>query len=186
MYRTGQRFGVNYLIDVLLGANSDKIFQNNHHQISTYGIGKELEGNAWRSVFRQLVARGYLSVDHSTYGGLHLSEKARPLLKGDDSIALRIDVQEVVAKPEKKSRSSTQIVADADKALWEALRRCRKTLADENDVPPYVIFHDASLMDMVHYRPLTEQQFLGISGVGQSKLDKYGEAFLEVIREYEA
>ena len=186
VYRTGQRFGVNYLIDVLLGADSDKIFQNNHHQISTYGIGKELEGNAWRSVFRQLVARGFLSVDHATYGGLHLSEKSRALLKGEESIALRIDVQEVVLKPEKKSRSSTQIVADADKALWEALRRCRKSLADENDVPPYVIFHDASLMDMVHYRPLTEQPFLGISGVGQSKLDKYGAAFLDVIREHEA
>ncbi|MDP1932561.1 MAG: DNA helicase RecQ [Gammaproteobacteria bacterium] len=186
VYRTGQRFGVNYLIDVLLGADSDKIFQNNHHHISTYGIGKELEGNAWRSVFRQLVARGYLSVDHSTYGGLHLSEKARPLLKSEETIALRIDVQEVVVKTVKKARSSKQVVADADRALWEALRTCRKQLADEHDVPPYVIFHDASLMDMVHYRPLTEQQFLTISGVGQSKLEKYGAVFMQVIREHEA
>ena len=185
VYRTGQRFGVNYLIDVLLGAESDKIFQNNHHYISTYGIGKELDGNAWRSVFRQLVARGYLSVDHATYGGLHLSEKSRPLLKGEESIALRIDVQEAIVKPDKKSRSK-QVIADVDKALWESLRQCRKDLADQHDVPPYVIFHDASLMDMVHYRPLTEQQFLTISGVGQSKLEKYGTSFLQVIREHES
>ena len=185
VYRTGQRFGVNYLIDVLLGVESDKIFQNAHQHLSTYGIGKELEGNAWRSVFRQLVARGYLNVDHATYGGLHLNEKSRGLLKGEERIDLRIDVQEVLAKPEKKSRSSHK-VADADRLLWDALRQCRKAFADEKDVPPYVIFHDASLMDMVHYRPLTEQQFLSISGVGQSKLEKYGEAFLQVIREHEA
>ena len=184
VYRTGQRFGVNYLIDVLLGAESDKIFQNGHQHLSTYGIGKELEGNAWRSVFRQLVARGYLNVDHATYGGLHLNEKSRGLLKGEERIDLRIDVQEVLAKPEKKSRSGHK-VADADKQLWDALRQCRKAFADEKDVPPYVIFHDASLMDMVHYRPLTEQQFLSISGVGQSKLEKYGDAFLQVIREHE-
>ena len=184
VFRTGQRFGVNYLIDVLLGAESDKIFQNDHHLISTFGIGKEHNGNAWRSVFRQLVARGYLSVDHATYGGLHLNEKSRGLLKGEHSIALRIDVQEPSAKPERKTRHK-QAVADADKDLWEALRQCRKQFADENDVAPYVIFHDASLMDMVHYRPLTDVQFLGISGVGQSKLEKYGAAFLEVIRRHE-
>ncbi len=184
VFRTGQRFGVNYLIDVLLGADSDKIFQNDHQYLSTYGIGKELNGNAWRSVFRQLVARGYLSVDHATYGGLHLNEKSRGLLKGEESIALRIDVQEPSAKPERKTRYK-QAVADADKALWEALRTCRKQLADEKDVAPYVIFHDASLMDMVHYRPLTDAQFLSISGVGQSKLEKYGAAFLEVIRRHE-
>lgn len=184
VYRTGQRFGVNYLIDVLMGADSDKIFQNNHQHVSTYGIGKELNGNAWRSVFRQLVARGYLSVDHASYGGLHLSEKSRGLLKGEEQIALRIDVQEAPEKPLRKSRGK-QSVADADRALWEALRQCRKQLADTKDVAPYVIFHDASLMDMVHYRPLTEAQFLGISGVGQSKLEKYGAAFLAVIRAHE-
>lgn len=184
VYRTGQRFGVNYLIDVLRGAETDKIFQNNHHHISTYGIGKDIEGNAWRSVFRQLVARGYLSVDHATFGGLNLSEKARPLLKGEETIDLRIDVQEPVVKPLRKTRVK-QDIADADKALWEALRACRKAIADTHDVPPYVIFHDASLMDMVHYRPLNETQFLSISGVGQSKLEKYGADFMQVIREHE-
>ncbi len=185
VYRTGQRFGVNYLIDVLLGAESDKIYQNAHQHLSTYGIGRELEAGAWRSVFRQLVARGYLNVDHTSYGGLHLAEKARALLKGEERIDLRVDVQEVLAKPQKKARGTTQ-VGDADRVLWDALRECRRRLAEEKDVPPYVIFHDASLMDMVHYRPLTSQQFLDISGVGQSKLEKYGAAFLQVIREHES
>ncbi len=185
VYRTGQRFGVNYLIDVLLGAESDKIYQNAHQHLSTYGIGRELAANAWRSVFRQLVARGYLNVDHTSYGGLHLAEKARALLKGEERIDLRVDVQEVLAKPQKKARATAQVGA-ADRALWDALRECRRQLAEEKDVPPYVIFHDASLMDMVHYRPLTSQQFLDISGVGQSKLEKYGAAFLQVIREHES
>jgi ATP-dependent DNA helicase RecQ len=185
VYRTGQRFGVNYLIDVLLGAESDKIYQNAHQHLSTYGIGRELEANAWRSVFRQLVARGYLNVDHTSYGGLHLAGKARALLKGEERIDLRVDVQEVLAKPQKKSRGSAQVGA-ADRVLWDALRECRRRLAEEKDVPPYVIFHDASLMDMVHYRPLTSQQFLDISGVGQSKLEKYGAAFLQVLREHES
>ncbi len=185
VYRTGQRFGVNYLIDVLLGAESDKIYQNAHQHLSTYGIGRELAANAWRSVFRQLVARGYLNVDHTSYGGLHLAEKARALLKGEERIDLRVDVQEVLAKPQKKARATVQVGA-ADRALWDALRECRRQLAEEKDVPPYVIFHDASLMDMVHYRPLTSQQFLDISGVGQSKLEKYGAAFLQVIREHES
>ena len=185
VYRTGQRFGVNYLIDVLLGAESDKIYQNAHQHLSTYGIGRELAANAWRSVFRQLVARGYLNVDHTSYGGLHLAEKARALLKGEERIDLRVDVQEVLAKPQKKARGSAQ-VGDADRVLWDALRECRRRLAEEKDVPPYVIFHDASLMDMVHNRPLTSQQFLDISGVGQSKLEKYGAAFLQVIREHES
>ncbi len=185
VYRTGQRFGVNYLIDVLLGAESDKIYQNAHQHLSTYGIGRELAANAWRSVFRQLVARGYLNVDHTSYGGLHLAEKARALLKGEERIDLRVDVQEVLAKPLKKGRGEAQVGA-ADRVLWDALRECRRRLAEEKDVPPYVIFHDASLMDMVHYRPLTSQQFLDISGVGQSKLEKYGAAFLQVIREHES
>jgi len=185
VYRTGQRFGVNYLIDVLAGAETDKIFQNNHHHISTYGIGRELEPNAWRSVFRQLVARGYLNVDHATYGGLHLSEKARPILKGEEQIMLRIDVKESVARPARKSKA-THVLAPADQDLWEALRQCRKRLAEENNVPPYVIFQDVTLLDMVQQRPTSARQLLLINGVGQSKLEKYGSEFMEIIRAFES
>ena len=185
VYRTGQRFGVNYLIDVLCGAETDKIFQNNHHHVSTYGIGRELEPNAWRSVFRQLVARGYLNVDHSTYGGLHLSEKARPILRGEEQILLRIDVKESVARPTRKSKAA-HVLAPADQDLWEALRQCRKRLAEENNVPPYVIFQDVTLLDMVQQRPTGARQLLLINGVGQSKLEKYGSEFLEIIRAFES
>jgi len=185
VYRTGQRFGVNYLIDVLLGAETDKIFQNNHHHISTYGIGRELEPNAWRSVFRQLVARGYLNVDHSTYGGLHLSEKSRPILRGEEQIMLRIDVKESVARPARKSKTA-HVLAPADQDLWEALRQCRKRLAEENNVPPYVIFQDVALLDMVQQRPTSARQLLMVNGVGQSKLEKYGSEFMEIIRAFDA
>lgn len=184
VYRTGQRFGVNYLIDVLLGAETDKIFQNNHQHVSTYGIGRELEPNAWRSVFRQLVARGYLSVDHSTYGGLHLSAKARPLLKGEEQIMLRVDVKESAVKSARKSKTA-HVLAPADQDLWEALRQCRKRLAEENNVPPYVIFQDVALLDMVQQRPTTARQLLAVNGVGQSKLEKYGSEFMEIIRAFE-
>src|SRR5690606_1758562 len=184
VYRTGQRFGVNYLIDVLLGAQTDKIFQNNHQHISTYGIGRELEPNAWPSVFRQLVARGYLSVDHSTYGGLHLSAKARPLLKGEEQIMLRVDVKESAVKSARKSKTA-HVLAPADQDLWEALRQCRKRLAEENNVPPYVIFQDVALLDMVQQRPTTARQLLAVNGVGQSKLEKYGSEFMEIIRAFE-
>jgi len=185
VFRTGQRFGVNHLIDVLLGADTDKIKQFGHDKISTFNIGKELDARQWRSVFRQLVARAYLSVDMANFGGLHLTEKCRPLLKGESTIALRRDIKENTKKSIEKKPRAQREVADADQALWEALRACRKTLADEGGVPPYVIFHDATLMEMLHYRPLTETQFLGVSGVGASKLEKYGDAFLKVINLYE-
>lgn len=184
VFRTGQRFGVNHLIDVLLGADSEKIKQFGHDGISTYGIGKELDAQQWRSVFRQLVARAFLNVDLAGYGGLFLAEKSRPILKGQEQIQLRRDNKEAGAA-QKKSRGAQQI-KDADKVLWEALRSCRKMLAEETSVPPYVIFHDATLMDMLHYRPLTGAQFLKINGVGESKLEKYGQAFLKILNDEES
>lgn len=184
VYRTGQRFGVNHLIDVLHGAENDKIFQWGHQHLSTFGIGRDLDRRTWQSVFRQLVARGYLGVDHSTYGGLHLTDKSRAVLRGEERLALRTDVRDAAA-PSKRSRSQPADIEDADLPLWQALRQCRKRLAEEHDVPPYVIFHDATLRDMVHYRPGNEQQLLRINGVGQGKLDKYGAAFLSVINDHD-
>ncbi len=186
VYRTGQRFGVNYLIDVLHGDVTDKVIQNNHQQISTFGIGKELDKKRWQSVFRQLVARGYLSVDHASYGGLYLAAKAKAILRGEERIALRVDIQEPVLKPVKKTRARLQQIAPEDTELWEALKSCRKALADAGGLPPYVIFHDATLLEMVHLRPLTDEQFLLINGVGQSKLQKYGVEFLRIIKKFDA
>jgi ATP-dependent DNA helicase RecQ len=185
VYRTGQRFGVAYLIEVLSGLESERVLSNGHQRVSTFGVGRELDKSRWQSVFRQLVARGYLSVDHASYGGLYLTERARPVLKGEENIELRVDVQEVSGRQGKAGKSADQIVLPEDRSLWEALRQCRKRLADESDVPPYVIFHDKTLLDMVHLRPLNEQQLLAINGVGQGKLVKYGGAFLRIINEHE-
>jgi ATP-dependent DNA helicase RecQ len=179
-YRTQQRFGVNYLIDVLRAAETDKIIQNNHHLLSTYGVGKELDNNQWRSVFRQLVARGYLSVDVERFSALRLEEKCRPLLRGEEKIELRKDTKQQIAKRTTK----TALPLDIDIALWEALRECRRELADEQGVPPYVIFHDSTLQEMCVSVPQSLTDFSLLSGVGERKLAKYGTAFLAIINNH--
>lgn len=184
VYRTGQRFGVNHLIDVLRGAEHDRIFQNNHDRITTYAIGTEHDRKTWQSIFRQLVAAGFLNVDHEGFGGLHLTEKARPLLRGEQPLFLREDVHDVAAAPEKKRRSEETAVSPQEQPLWDALRDCRHQLAQAHDVPAYVIFHDATLRDMLRYQPASGDELLRINGVGQTKLDKYGEAFLRVINDH--
>ena len=183
VYRTGQRFGVNHLIDVLRGKETEKVQQHDHSRLSTFGIGTELDDTQWRSVFRQLVARGYLQVDVAGYGALRLTAKCRPLLRGEESIALRRDLPQ---KIEKQPRRQAREVSAGDSALWEALRNCRLALAKEQDVPAYVIFHDATLMDMACSRPRNAPQLLEINGVGRRKLERYGAAFLDVIREFDA
>jgi len=180
VYRTGQRFGVNHLIDVLRGAQTDKISQFNHQDLVTYGVGKSLDNNQWRSVFRQLVARGFLSVDLERFGALRLEEKCRPLLRGEQSIEMRRDIKQSKAKKQTK----TQLPVDIDVALWEALRECRRGLADEQGVPPYVIFHDRTLQELCVTLPQSLSQFADISGVGERKLEKYGAIFLAVINEH--
>jgi ATP-dependent DNA helicase RecQ len=176
-YRTGQRFGVNHLIDVLRGAENDRIFQWDHNHLPTYGVGKDLDVNQWRSVFRQLVARGFFSVDLEGYGSLRLEPKCRPLLKGEETIDLRREPKKTAAK----RQTRTPLPADIDVGLWEALRECRRKLAEEQGVPPYVIFHDKTLQEMCALRPASLKQFGQLSGVGERKREKYGEAFLAVI-----
>jgi len=180
VYRTGQRFGVNHLIDVLRGAESAKVTQFNHQQLPTYGVGKELDNSQWRSVFRQLVARGYLSVDLAHFGALRLEEACRPLLRGEQEIQLRRDTAGKAARQHTKAT----LPVDIDIALWEALRERRRTLAEEQGVPPYVIFHDSSLKEMCASVPRTPAQFQRITGVGERKLEKYGGAFLAVINDH--
>jgi ATP-dependent DNA helicase RecQ len=182
VYRTGQRFGVSHLIDVLRGAQTDKISQFEHHNLVTYGVGKALDNNQWRSVFRQLVARGFLSVDLERFGALRLEEKCRPLLRGEQDIELRRDMAQ--GKTKAKRQTKSQLPVDIDVALWEALRECRRELAEEQGVPPYVIFHDRTLQELCVTLPETMSQFADIGGVGERKLDKYGEIFLAVINEH--
>ena len=177
VYRTGQRFGVNHLIDVLRGADNSKVFQFGHEHLPTYGVGKDLDNKQWRSVFRQLVARGHLSVDLAQFGALRLEEKCRPLLRGEQGIQLRRDAGGKAARQQTK----TVLSGDIDIGLWEALRECRRVLAEQQGVPPYVIFHDRSLKEMCTLLPRNPMAFGRITGVGERKLDKYGEAFLQVI-----
>src|SRR5690554_885157 len=179
-YRTGQRFGVNYLIDVLLGKANSRVQQFGHDKLSTFGIGTELDVNQWRSVFRQLAARGIMEVDVAGYGGLQLTEKCRGLLKGEQSIELRKDIK--TTAPGKRSRSNAgAALGGPDKVLWESLRELRKRLATEQDIPPYMIFHDATLMEIVSYQPQTLEALGRISGVGVNKLEHYGEVFVAAV-----
>ncbi len=179
-FRTDQRFGVNHLIDVLRGANTDKIFQFGHQHLPVYGLGADLDNNQWRSVFRQLVARGYMSVDLERFGALRLEEKCRPLLRGEETIAMRKDSKLKVAK----QQTRVQLAPDIDVALWEALRECRRQFAEEMGVPPYVVFHDATLQEMCLNLPRTMEAFGALTGVGERKLEKYGPGFLRVIEDH--
>ena len=184
VYRTGQRFGVGHLIDVLLGKTTAKIEQFNHQQLSTFGIGKELAQQQWSSVYRQLVAAGLLAVDMEAYGGLKLNETARPVLKGQLAVWMRRDAAPARGKSNHTKRSSREAFSGASEdPLWQALKAKRLELAREQGVPPYVIFHDSTLLEMRENKPGSLTEMARISGVGQGKLNRYGDDFLKVIEE---
>ena len=182
IYRTEQRFGVNYLIEVLLGKPTERIVNFRHDKQSTFGIGKDIDEKQWRSVFRQLVANGYISVDFEGYGAFKLTEKCRPVLRGEKSLMFRKDIAPEKGKRTKATTKASQ--KNLDSLLWEALRTKRRELADNQDVPPFVIFHDATLMAMMEENPKSLQQMRTISGIGEKKLELYGENFLNVLLEF--
>ena len=183
IYRTGQRFGLGHVADVLRGKDTDKVQQFQHQHLSTFGIGEERSLKQWKSIARQLIAQGFIRVNQERYGALELTEKSRPLLKGEIKLFLREDM--LSAKPEKKSkRNKYGNVSEQDREVWEALRECRKKLAEEQGVPPYHIFHDATLMEMMEYRPQNNAELLTLNGVGGVKLEKYGAEFLTVICQF--
>lgn len=180
--RTEQRFGGAHVIDVLLGKKTDKVVQHHHDTLSTFGIGDELDEKGWRSVLRQLVVRAYLSADPERFNALRMTQQARPLLKGEETLHLRRDPKPSRAGRRSASGASLETKLDPGSAvLFDALRTCRRKLAEEAGVPPYVVFHDATLIDMAQRRPMTLAAMLEVSGVGEAKLEKYGGDFLEVI-----
>jgi ATP-dependent DNA helicase RecQ len=186
VYRTGQRFGVAHLIDVLLGKQSDKIFQFRHETLSTYGIGQGLTQAQWGSVYRQLVASGFLESDMEGYGGLRLTAAARPVLKGEQPVWLRQDAEPArrkSSKAERTSRAKEAFAGANDDPLWQALKAKRLELAKEQGVPPYVIFHDSTLLEILNQRPQTLDAMGRISGIGQAKLVRYGDDFLKVLED---
>ena len=182
VHRTGQRFGVNYLVDVLTGKDNKRIQQFGHNNLSVFGIGKEYDTKQWRNIFRQLISRNLLSVDMEGHGSLRLSEQCRSVLRGKQTLLLRKESKR--AKSSRKGRKSYRTDKTSNNRLWEALRDCRKKLAEENNVPPFVIFHDATLAEMMERQPASMEQFLRLNGVGQSKLEKYANVFLKVISEH--
>lgn len=190
--RTGQRFGAQHVIDVLLGADTERVRKWSHQELSTYGIGTDLDAFGWKSVARQLVARGFLAPDPEGYGTLQLAETALPILRGEQALELRRDVMRKAARRKSRgARVDRDAVAEltgagsdpAAEALFQRLRGLRKELADEQGVPPYVIFHDRTLAQMALDRPTTPEAFLDLPGVGEKKLGRYGDTFLDLIRE---
>ncbi len=181
IYRTGQRFGAGYLIEHLRGETSERAERFGHTGLSTFGIGEELAVKQWRSVIRQLVARGYLESDPDGFGGLRFGRDGDALLRGEQSVRLRHD-RKPQPKRSGRGKASTEI-APTDTKLWEALRETRKRLADEQGVPAFMIFSDATLREMLAHRPATDADFLALNGVGDKKLASYGAAFLAVIAE---
>ncbi|ORU93170.1 MAG: ATP-dependent DNA helicase RecQ [Cycloclasticus sp. symbiont of Poecilosclerida sp. N] len=181
IYRTGQRFGVNYIIDVLRGKEDGRIQQNSHDQLSTFGIGKELSVTEWRTVFRQLIALGYISVEAESHGSLKLTKQSRPVLRGEKKLELRKQRKEESLSKEKSKKKPAR---PQDEPLWEALRALRLQLAEEAGVPPYVIFHDTTLQEMIKKRPIILADMRYISGVGEQKIKRYGKRFLAEIAKY--
>jgi len=181
VYRTGQSFGAAHLVDVVLGKLTPKVQQHGHADLSVFGIGADRGAQSWRSTVRQLVVQGYLRADPERFGALTLTESSRGVLRGEQSVQLREDPA-AKSKDKIKRGPAATAIADIDITLWNALRECRQRLAAEHNVPPYVIFHDSTLREMLRDRPADEDALLDISGVGQAKLARYGAEFLDVIR----
>lgn len=183
VHQTGQMFGAVHLIDILLGKDTERMKRFRHGTLNAYGKGCELTEKEWASVFRQLVAGGYLSVDMENYGGLKITETGADILRGGERVYLRKDP----VKTSGRKRRAERLTADSgdiSPELFEAMRRLRLELAREADIPPYVIFHDSTLKTMSAVKPSNLEEMGNISGVGERKLEKYGEAFLKVIDEY--
>lgn len=177
IYRTGQRFGAGYVISVVRGGGDPRIERNQHDALQVFGIGKDLSEPEWRSVVRQLLVRGLIEADIEGHGGLRLTQACKPILRGEETISL----SRTVAPVKTRRRSATPEDLDYDEHLYEQLRALRTELAEEEGIPPYVIFHDRSLKEMAAMKPDSLSAMLDISGVGQSKLTRYGERFLHVL-----
>ncbi|MFT4257467.1 MAG: DNA helicase RecQ [Pseudoxanthomonas sp.] len=183
VYRSGQRFGAAHLIDILRGSDNEKIRQFGHQRLSTYGIGADLDANAWRGVFRQLVAGGLLAVDAEGYGGLYLTDASRDVLKGQRRVTLRQHTPRRQREPRERREHATGLsVPPQHLPLFNALRTLRAELAREQNLPPFMILHDSTLRAIAEHRPAELEQLARISGIGGGKLARYGERLMETVR----
>jgi ATP-dependent DNA helicase RecQ len=185
VYRSGQRFGAGHVIDILRGIEGERMRQLGHDRLTTFGIGADMDEKGWRSVFRQLLAAGLLEADAEGYGTLRLTPASRAVLTGGRQVLLREDARPVRSA---RRRRDSQLVTGAslgieayEQPLWDALRALRTQLARQQGVPPYVVFHDATLLAMLRAMPANEDELAEVSGVGEAKLKRYGRDFLAVI-----
>ena len=181
VWRTGQRYGAGHLIDVLRGELTDKVIERHHQDITTFGIGSELDEKRWRTVFRQLVARELVAVDHERYNALRLTDAARPLLRGEAEFHLRLEPERSRSRAKRRGSTPTDIPAGIPTTLFDRLRAWRFATAKERNVPAYVVFPDATLREIAIKRPRTLSELAAISGVGDRKLEHYGTAILEMV-----
>ncbi len=184
IHRTGERFGQAYIVDVLLGAEDKRIADFGHDRISTYGIGKEYDKRTWRAVLRQLVALRLIEADLAGHGGLSISEAGRQFLREKPTLMLRVPPPSRSGREKVARKQSSIALPDADRALFQALREKRIEIARTQNLPPYVIFHDRTLIELAAARPASRAEMAGVPGVGETKLDRYGPAFLAVIAEH--
>jgi len=183
VYRTGQRFGAGHVIDVLLGKTTEKVDKFGHGALSVFGIGAGQTDKVWRAVLRQLVVRGLLEVDHTAYGALKLTQAAKPVLKGEETVMLRAISAAPSRRKSRLAPSGGAGVHDDEDPLFLSLRAWRRETANEKGVPAYVILHDATLREIAARRPATLAELGEISGLGTKKLEAYGEAVLGVVAE---
>jgi ATP-dependent DNA helicase RecQ len=180
IYRTGQRFGAGHIVDVLVGKQTEKVLMNGHHNQPVFGKGDELDAKGWQSVIRQLAAAGFIHIDTQGFGGLQLTDAARPVFKHERTVTLRKDQPRRAAETRRALRKAVELPAEAG-ALFDALRAERSRLAKLQGVPPYVIFHDSTLRAIALARPRNLGDLEDLPGIGAAKLDRYGAAFLKVI-----
>ncbi|MGR5447864.1 ATP-dependent DNA helicase RecQ [Vibrio jasicida] len=181
VYRVNQSFGMGYVVEVLRGMQNIRVRENGHDKISTYAIGRDHSHDYWISIFRQLIHKGLLSQNITRNSTLQLTEEARPLLRGDVTLELALPRLDTAARAAKSDKLTSK---NYDKKLFAKLRKLRKSIADEDGLPPYVVFSDATLIDMAEILPTSYGEMLAVSGVGQRKLEKYADPFLDLIQEH--
>ena len=184
IYRTGERFGQAYIVDVLLGVKNDRIAQFGHDRVSTFGIGTEHDRHTWRAILRQLIALRLVDVDLAGHGGLSIAPAGRDFLRDKPSVMLRVPAAPRARQHKVARVAATPVVAEADRDLFQALRQKRTDIARAQNVPPYVIFHDKTLIELAAARPRSRSELANVPGVGEAKLGRYGPAFLAVIAEH--
>jgi len=181
IYRTGERFGQSYIVEVLLGVENERIARFGHDRISTFGIGAEHDNRTWRAILRQLIALRLIDVDLAGHGGLSIAPAGRDFLRDKPTLMLRAPAAPRARRPKVARGAAQPAVTEADRDLFEALRRKRTELARAQNVPPYVIFHDKTLIELAASRPASRAEMAKVPGIGEAKLDRYGSVFLAVI-----